>query len=123
MVRNVIQAQYLFVNSGTLYLFFKTFLMFLFCLSSFFFPQINNRDGKNTADLKDFVKYVTDDRKRSMVESVIKAFQTNILDTIKTGETTFEKSIIHGDFNDANFLLNDNFQVSGVIDFGDSVER
>ena len=97
--------------------------MFLFCLSSFFFPQTNNRDGKNTADLKDFVKYMTDDRKRSMVESVIKAFQTNILDTIKTGETTFEKSIIHGDFNDANFLLNDNFQVSGVIDFGDSVER
>jgi len=78
-------------------------------------------DGKNTADLKDFVKYVTDDRKQSMIESVIQTFQTNILDT-NVGETSFEKSIIHGDFNDANFLLNDNLQVSGVIDFGDSVE-
>ena len=79
-------------------------------------------DGKNTADLRDFVKYVTDDRKRSIVESVIDAFQTDILDS-KVGETSFETSLIHGDFNDANFLLDDNFRVSGVIDFGDSVER
>ena len=79
-------------------------------------------DGKNTADLKDFVKYIKDDRKRSIIESVIKAFQTDILDS-NVGETIFEKSLIHGDFNDANFLLDNDFRVSGVIDFGDSVER
>ena len=79
-------------------------------------------DGKNTADLRNFVKYVNDDRKRSIVESIIDAFQTDILDN-KVGETSFEKSLIHGDFNDANFLLDDDFRVSGVIDFGDSVER
>ena len=79
-------------------------------------------DGKNTADLRDFVKYVIDNRKRSIVESIIDAFQTDILDN-KVGETSFEKSLIHGDFNDANFLLDDDFRVSGVIDFGDSVER
>jgi len=78
-------------------------------------------DGKNTADLRGFVQYVTDDRRRSIVESVIDAFQTDILDS-KVGETLFEKSLIHADFNDANFLLDGDFCVSGVIDFGDSVE-
>lgn len=78
-------------------------------------------DGKNTADLKNFVKYVTDARRRSIVESVIDAFQEKILDS-KVGETLFETSLIHADFNDANFLLDENFFVSGVIDFGDSVE-
>jgi len=29
----------------------------------------------------------------------------------------------HGDFNDANILVDEDFHVSGVIDFGDSVER
>lgn len=78
-------------------------------------------DGKNTADLKDFVCHVTDDRRRSIVESVIESFQTDIVDS-KVGETLFETSLIHADFNDANFLLDDDFCVSGVIDFGDSVE-
>ena len=80
-------------------------------------------DGKNTADLKDFVQYVTDDKRRSTVESVIATFQTDILDKIKSGEKVFEKSLIHADFNDANFLLDEDYCVSGVIDFGDSVER
>mmetsp|Transcript_65220 Transcript_65220/g.132719 ORF Transcript_65220/g.132719 Transcript_65220/m.132719 type:complete len:322 (+) Transcript_65220:293-1258(+) len=78
-------------------------------------------DGKNIADLKDFVRHVTDDRRRSIVESVIAAFQTDIIDS-EVGETKFQKSLIHADFNDANFLLDGDFHVSGVIDFGDSVE-
>jgi Ser/Thr protein kinase RdoA (MazF antagonist) len=79
-------------------------------------------DGKNTADLKDFVQYVTDERKRSMVVSVVETFQTELIDS-GVAEESFPKSLIHGDFNDANFLLNDDFCVTGVIDFGDSVER
>lgn len=74
-------------------------------------------DGKNTADLRDFVQYVTDDRRRSIVESVIGAFFD-----AKLGEAVFETSLIHADFNDANFLLDGDYCVSGVIDFGDSVE-
>jgi Ser/Thr protein kinase RdoA (MazF antagonist) len=77
-------------------------------------------DGKNTADLKDFVKYVTDEHRRAIVESVIEAFETTILGK---REELYEKSLIHADFNDANFLLDDDLCVSGVIDFGDSVER
>ena len=80
-------------------------------------------DGKNTTDLKDFVQYVTDDTRRSMVESVISSFQTDILDKISSGEKEYATSLIHADFNDANFLLDEDYCVSGVIDFGDSVER
>jgi Ser/Thr protein kinase RdoA (MazF antagonist) len=78
-------------------------------------------DGKNTLDLKDWVQYIKDDHRRSMVESVIETFQKELVDT-RVAES-FQKSLIHGDFNDANFLLNDDFCVTGVIDFGDSVER
>ena len=80
-------------------------------------------DGKNTADLKEFVRYVSNDKRRSMVESVVASFSSEILGKIASGETTYETSLIHADFNDANFLLDEEYCVSGVIDFGDSVER
>mmetsp|Transcript_18512 Transcript_18512/g.42553 ORF Transcript_18512/g.42553 Transcript_18512/m.42553 type:complete len:440 (-) Transcript_18512:89-1408(-) len=78
-------------------------------------------DGKNTTDLRDFVRYVTDDRRRSIVESVIETFQNDLIDS-GVAEKSFATALIHADFNDANFLLGDDFCVSGVIDFGDSVE-
>ena len=78
-------------------------------------------DGKNTTELKSFVDCITDERRRSMVESVIETFQREIIDT-KVSES-FPTSLIHADFNDANILLDDDGCVSGVIDFGDSVER
>jgi Ser/Thr protein kinase RdoA (MazF antagonist) len=78
-------------------------------------------DGKNTRDLKGFVQYVDDPIRRSMVESVIEAFQKDIIES-KVAEV-LPVSLIHADFNDANILLDKNCRVSGVIDFGDSVER
>ena len=78
-------------------------------------------DGKNTADLKNFVDCIKDVRRKEMVESVLEAFQKELIDS-KAAES-FPKSLIHGDFNDANILVNKDFLVSGVIDFGDSVER
>mmetsp|Transcript_16514 Transcript_16514/g.30688 ORF Transcript_16514/g.30688 Transcript_16514/m.30688 type:complete len:443 (+) Transcript_16514:275-1603(+) len=78
-------------------------------------------DGKNTLDLKDFIKYIKDDRKRSMVNSVLDAFKKDLIDT-NIAESSFSKGMIHGDFNDANFVLDEDFCVTGVIDFGDSVE-
>lgn len=101
--------------------------------------------------LRDFVGYIQDRRRRSLVESVLDAFQKEILDS-KVYES-FSTQIIHGtsfsidndefavwfvfpqhinapsfylclgDFNDANMLIDKNYLVSGVIDFGDSVER
>jgi hypothetical protein len=101
--------------------------------------------------LKDFVGCIQDPRRKALVESVLEAFQRDLIDS-KVSES-FPTSIIHGklliwlgylclpvihvfvmtnvylfhgtigDFNDANMLVDSNFLVSGVIDFGDSVER
>ena len=78
-------------------------------------------DTKNTADLKEFVQYIDSTKRRTMVESVIEAFQKDIIDS--NAYKDFPISLIHADFNDANILLDKNCRVSGVIDFGDSVER
>lgn len=78
-------------------------------------------DGKNTLDVMDFVQYVDDPSKRSMVESVIEAFQKDLIDS--KAADSLPLSLIHADFNDANILLDGSCRVSGVIDFGDSVER
>jgi Ser/Thr protein kinase RdoA (MazF antagonist) len=79
-------------------------------------------DGKHTTDLSGFESCITDDSKRKMVESVLAAFTKDLIDS-KVAETCFPTALIHGDFNDANILVNEDLMVSGVIDFGDSVER
>ena len=78
-------------------------------------------DGKNTSRVRDFLSAIDNIEKRAMVESVITAFETDILES-GVGEK-FPKGILQGDFNDGNILVDENFAISGVIDFGDSVER
>ncbi|CAB9520365.1 Inosine triphosphate pyrophosphatase [Seminavis robusta] len=78
-------------------------------------------DGKHTKEIQSFVKYIDNDRRRHMIQSIIDAFDTTLLQN-NTAVQLFRTSVNHGDFNDANILLNDKFKVSGVIDFGDSVE-
>lgn len=78
-------------------------------------------DGKNTRDLKDFVQYVDDPTRKSMVESLIATFQEQLIDSKEAEKLPV--GLIHADFNDANILLDENCCVSGVIDFGDAVER
>lgn len=56
-----------------------------------------------------------------MVKDIIEKFQSQVLDKYET----FEKSMIHGDFNEQNILVDkkaseNNYCVTGVIDFGDS---
>jgi len=77
-------------------------------------------DGKHTLELKEYIQYIDDPVRRGIVESVLTAFQKEIIDT-KVCDT-FEKGIIMSDFNDANIIIDSNFLVCGVIDFGDSVE-
>jgi Ser/Thr protein kinase RdoA (MazF antagonist) len=55
------------------------------------------------------------------VESIIDMFQSQIIDSGVA--SSFRIGINHGDFNDANILIGNDYKVSGVIDFGDSVER
>ena len=81
----------------------------------------NQWDGKNTSDLRRFTDYIADSRRRDLVLSIIDAFESEIVATRAADK--FRIGIIHGDFNDANILVDDQLNISGVIDFGDSVER
>lgn len=83
-------------------------------------------DGKNTADLSKFVHCIADDNRRAMVESVIAAFNRELVGANNGNNDDsqeFRKGILMGDFNDANILVDPDIHVCGVIDFGDSVER
>jgi len=78
-------------------------------------------DGKNTCDLRRFVRYIGSARRRELVVSVIDAFQREILDSGVSKR--FRTGILHGDFNDANIIVDDRINIVGCIDVGDSVER
>jgi hypothetical protein len=78
-------------------------------------------DGKNTAELSKFTHCIVDAKRRLLVESVIDTFCSTLLESGVSKQ--FRKGVNHGDYNDANVLLDDDFHVTGVIDFGDSVER
>lgn len=78
-------------------------------------------DGKNTADLAPFVQFIDDENRRKMIESILDTFRDRILNA--GAHKAFPIGIIHGDFNDANILVDENGRILGVIDFGDSVER
>lgn len=97
-------------------------------------------DTKNTYDLLPFTKYIPDLQRRSMIESILHTFHSEILtescssgvngdatESTAAGDTVatqFRRGIIMGDYNDANILLDcDTMKFNGVIDFGDSVER
>lgn len=73
-------------------------------------------DGKNTADVRKFTWCIPDGKRRGLVESVIDAFEAQL------SKASFRRGINHGDFNDANIMVDQDLKVSGVIDFGDSVE-
>lgn len=78
-------------------------------------------DTKHTTCLRKFTKYIANPNRRQLVESIIDTFQSQIIDSGLA--STFRIGINHGDFNDANILIGNDYKVSGVIDFGDSVER
>lgn len=78
-------------------------------------------DGKNTADLRKFTGCIQNDRRRGLIESILDAFEKQIKEP--GVDRLFRTGVNHGDFNDANILLDNEFRVVGVIDFGDSTER
>lgn len=71
--------------------------------------------------LKDFIYVIKDPARKEMVEQIIEAFETKVLPKMDT----FEKGMIHGDFNEQNIIVDkhkqrDEYQIVGVIDFGDT---
>uniref|UniRef100_A0A0K2T5G2 Hydroxylysine kinase n=2 Tax=Lepeophtheirus salmonis TaxID=72036 RepID=A0A0K2T5G2_LEPSM len=64
---------------------------------------------------KFYAKSLTNDPdKRKMIDSIIDKFVE-----AKLFKRNLETSIIHGDFNEQNVLLNENNEIYGLIDFGD----
>ena len=64
-----------------------------------------------------FVKFIGDASTRKVIESVYNRF-----DSIKDKLKTCKRSVIHGDFNDANIIVNGTeSRVESFIDLGDSV--
>lgn len=76
-------------------------------------------DTRNTLDLEPFVQYITTEDRRSLVMSVLDAFRKELVEP----KVDFRKGVLQGDFNDANILLDQDGNVDGVIDFGDSTYR
>ena len=68
-----------------------------------------------------YLKEIDDPDKRSKAEIIFKSFQENVSPKIPT----FTKSIIHGDPNGLNIIVNksllgeDTYHLTGLIDFGD----
>lgn len=76
-------------------------------------------DGKNTLDVRKYTHCIDGEQRRDMVESILDAFKHDIIDK----DVEFRTGVLHADFNDANILVDQEMQISGVIDFGDSVCR
>jgi Ser/Thr protein kinase RdoA (MazF antagonist) len=76
-------------------------------------------DTKNIVTLRKYTNWIEDEHRQSLVHSVIDAFENELLPDSKI----FPQGVIHGDFNDANILLDDCSNVAAVIDFGDSIFR
>lgn len=76
-------------------------------------------DGKNTADLRQYLDCITDSRRRGQIAHILDTVQKELLDSGVANQ--FRTGFLQADFNDANILVDDKLKVTGVIDFGDSV--
>ncbi|XP_037960289.1 hydroxylysine kinase [Teleopsis dalmanni] len=71
--------------------------------------------------LREFLYALQDHSRKAMVEEIIESFEREVL----TKLDTFEKQIIHGDFNEQNIVVNQlpgqsDYKITGIIDFGDT---
>ena len=69
---------------------------------------------------KKYIFQVEDEKKREMANTVMAAYETNVLPRMPL----MKKGIIHGDANGLNIILQKvggEYEIEGVIDFGDTV--
>ena len=72
-------------------------------------------------NVKEFLDDIDDPVRKSNAETVFKNFEECVVPKL----ASFEKTVIHGDFNGQNIILNkklptDTYHVAGVIDWSDS---
>jgi len=81
-------------------------------------------DGRHTLDLEKYLYCIGDDDgggRRGLVQSVLDAFKTELVEGKDGGgPPDFRMGILQGDFNDANIIMDDGGNVTGVIDFCDA---
>nr|CAD7424511.1 unnamed protein product [Timema monikensis] len=72
--------------------------------------------------LRKFLFAVREEERKHLVEEVLHSFEKNVLPSLET----FEKGLIHGDFNEQNILVSktgeedDPWQITAILDFGDT---
>lgn len=76
---------------------------------------------ENVPRLEKFVYVLKDEERQMLIEDVLAAFKREVLPKTES----FQRGMIHGDFNEHNILVTRNditkqYYVSGILDFGDS---
>ncbi|RMF76358.1 MAG: aminotransferase class III-fold pyridoxal phosphate-dependent enzyme [Chloroflexi bacterium] len=75
-------------------------------------------DIKRAAWIEDIIHHIEDDHRRALVSDILTAFKKYAAPLLPD----LRHSIIHGDANDYNLLVDaDNHRAAGIIDFGDAV--
>lgn len=73
----------------------------------------------SVTELPQFIDAVKSEKKRKIVEEVIKVFRKRVA----SSSTKFSKGLIHGDANEQNILVEKKggeWKIVGILDFGDS---
>jgi len=94
-------------------------------LTQFVHPAIHRHwhwDLKNALKTRRFTRYISDAKKVRLVEYFLLQFETEVVPLIPQ----LRESMMHNDANDYNIIVNKSadskdWQVSGIIDFGDMV--
>ena len=81
------------------------------------FHRIHAWDLKQFDTVLSFVSYVQEKDLQMIIHQVHQAFHQRILSV----SSAMRWSCIHGDCNDANIIINEQSQITGLIDFGDAV--
>ena len=72
-------------------------------------------DSQRAGELRGLLGYVDDKAVRESVEGVLDDFDSRVMPVL----ADLPQQVIHNDANDENILLDDDGNVSGIIDFGD----
>jgi len=77
-------------------------------------------DLRQSRQLSQYLDYIKDSSRRSLVETVLEMFQTQVMPSL----TSLRQSVIHHDANDHNIIVQGtgyDTSVRGLIDFGDTL--
>lgn len=73
-------------------------------------------DQKNTNLIRPYIETIDEEDVKKIVYEVVDDFEATVL---PIQDTSLRQGIIQGDYNDANIIMGDGDDVSGIIDFGD----